>query len=245
MSKLKVPSLQHLARNWRSDPQRVKRALVELVRNSPTFSYDALFGAVRDMLVLGVPYEQIEKGIKRIKREDLRDNLLSVLPLIHKHFSDIAPTFVQSVARRYYPVGRNLMVPFDPPMIYGLDGQIHFPWFSFWRSNPLTDERLSLFVSIVEDVLLQDPDLENARFQILDFSAPAPKEPRELRVIEAAEILRISPERKIEMLTIFADGYSMAETELSSASKPDSESTSKSAEEGTRDEHPDLFDRDR
>jgi len=34
---------------------------------------------------------------------------------------------------------------------------------SFWRTNPLDDERLSLFVAIVERVLLDDPDLEGAR----------------------------------------------------------------------------------
>jgi hypothetical protein len=37
-------------------------------------------------------------------------------------------------------------------------GQVYFPWFSFWRSNPLADASLSLFVMVVEEVLLQDPD---------------------------------------------------------------------------------------
>lgn len=40
MAKLKVPSLQHLARNWRDDPLRVKRLLVHLAQNSPTFKDD-------------------------------------------------------------------------------------------------------------------------------------------------------------------------------------------------------------
>jgi hypothetical protein len=242
MAKLRVPSLQHLARNWRSDAGKVKRALVELATNSPNFSYDALFGAVRDMLVLGIPYEQVEEGIRRIKREDLRDNLLSVLPLIRLHFSEVAPTFVQSVARRYYPVGRHLMVPFEPPMIYGVGGQIYFPWFSFWRSNPLADERLSLFVSIVDDVLLQDPDLEEARFQILDFSAPSPKDLRDLSVIEATEIPRLSIERRNEMLTVFAEGFALAEAELANKKAP-TQAEEPSSEQS--EPHPDLFDPDR
>jgi hypothetical protein len=155
---------------------------VALAENGPTFNYEPLFSAVRDILVFGQPYEQIAEGMRRgIPREAVRDNMLGVLPLIREHFDGIAPSFVQSVGRRYYPVGRGLMVPFDPPVIYGAGGQIHFPWFSFWRSNPLTSERMSLFVTIVEEVLLEDPDLENARFVILDFSAAGPKLPRTLK----------------------------------------------------------------
>ena len=66
---------------------------------------------------------------------------------------------------RHYPVGRGLMVPFEPPLVYGIGGQLYFPWFSFWRRNPLSDERLSLFVTLVDEVLLQDPDLDTARLQ--------------------------------------------------------------------------------
>jgi hypothetical protein len=99
-------------------------------------------------------------------------------------------------------------------MIYGVGGQIHFPWFSFWRSNPLAGERLALFVSIVEDVLLQDPDLEESSFVILDFSAPQAKYPRELKAIDAREIARVSEVRKVEMLEVFADGFLLAQAEL-------------------------------
>jgi hypothetical protein len=127
MAKLKVPSLQHLARNWRSDPQRVKRQLVTLAEHGPNFNYDPLFGAVQDMLVFNQPYREIVEGIRRaIRRAEVRENLLSVLPLIRDYFDGVSPSFVQAVRRRYYPVGRGLMVPFDPPLIYGAAGLIHF-----------------------------------------------------------------------------------------------------------------------
>jgi len=114
MARLKVPSLQHLARNWRDDPQQIKRLLVHLVNNAPTFNYEPLFSAVRDMLVLRQPYEQIVEGIRRgIPRPDVRANLLEVLPLIRDYFEGISPSFVQAVDRRYYPIGQGLMVPFD------------------------------------------------------------------------------------------------------------------------------------
>jgi hypothetical protein len=240
MTKLRIPSLQHLARHWRPEPQRVKRSLIELAENTPTFNYNALFGAVRDMLMFHQPYDEIVEGIKRgIKRQDVRENLLSVLPLIRDYFDNVSPAFVQAVDRRFYPVGRDLLVPFDPPIIYGLEGQLYFPWFSFWRSNPLTADRLSLFVTMVEEVMLQDPDLENAKFTILDFSAPNPKSPRKLKIIDSHDIPRISAIDKAEMLHIFATGYAMARDEL--AGKTPSSTKNRYQDKGLIDDHPDLF----
>lgn len=219
MAELKVPSLQHLARNWRGDPNLIMKILVRLATNPPIFNYNPLFSAVRDLLVLGVPYEQVVEGIRKIKREDVRKNLLEVLPLIRDHFAGVAPDFFQAVDRRYYPVGRGLMVPFEPPMIYGVGGQLYFPWLSFWRQNPLAKERLSLFVTLVDEVLLQDPDLETARFEVLDFSAPKGK--RVLTVIDAREIPRVEESKKLEMLSTFAEGFFLAQAELKK--KPEKE----------------------
>lgn len=241
MARLKVPSLQHLARNWHPEPQVIKRRLVTLAQNAPTFNYNPLFSAVRDMLVFGMSYEQIEAGIRRgIKRHDVRENFLGALPLIRDHFAEIKPTFIQDVSRRYYPVGRDLLVPFDPPLIYGLGGEVHFPWFSFWRSNPIAKQRLSLFVTAVDDVLLQDPDLESAVFTILDFSAPSPKKPRELSILDAASIDRVDDDTKHEMLSAFAEGFALAQAELDASpiARP------KAATETTAKKDPDLFDDD-
>lgn len=213
MAELKVPSLQHLARNWRADSNLVKKLLVRLANNPPTFNYNPLFSAVRDLLILRVSYEQVSEGIKKIKREDVRNNLLGVLPLIRDHFADVAPDFFQGIDRRYYPVGRGLMVPFEPPMIYGVGGQLYFPWFSFWRQNPLARERLSLFVTLVDEVLLQDPDLEDASFEVLDFNAVNGQ--RELTVLDAREIPRVDEAKKAEMLLTFAEGFFLAQAELS------------------------------
>jgi hypothetical protein len=218
VAKLKVPSVQHLARNWQSTPERTCKKLVTLATNPPTFNYNALFFAARDMLVFKQPYDEIVEGIKRaVKRADVRENLLGVLPLIRDHFAEVSPDFVQSIDRRYYSIGRGLRVPFDPPLLYGVGGQLTFPWFSFWRQNPLAKERLSLFVTLVDDLLADDPDLGEAKFQILDFSVPKVKgrEPdRELRIIDASDIPRVNDSTKVEMLRIFAEGYLMAEAEL-------------------------------
>jgi hypothetical protein len=224
MAKLKVPSAQHLARNWQDTPAKVQKGLVHLVRNPPTFSYQALFGFVRDMLLLGVPREQIEIAIRtKVKRESVRGYYLKLLPLIADHFADESPKYVMSVDRRYYAAGRGLMVPFDPPIIYGgTDGAI-FPWFSFWKSNPLSGDRLSLFVTMVKEVLAEDPDLEAADFQILDFSAPKGSSERELTVAHASDVPLLSERRKTEMLEIFAEGYFAALEELRTTPVEDTE----------------------
>lgn len=240
MARLSVPSLQHLARNWRSHPQLVKKILVGLAKNSPTFSYAAIFSAVRDMLALGVPYEQVLKGIiEGIKRPDVLKNFLELLPLINHYFKNTSPDFVQSVGRRYYPVSRELMVPFEPPLVYGLGGNLHFPWLSLWRSNPLSGEQLSLFVTIVDELLLQDPDLEAANFDILDFSVSKPKGPRELKIINASDIPRVSEKTKREMLEIYAEGYSLAQQEL--AGHKD-EKRKDDRDDKRADDQPGLFD---
>lgn len=242
MAGLRVPSVQHLARNWRKSPEAIAKVLVKLALNSPRFSYNPLFGAVRDLLVLDIPYDQVVEGIRRIKREKVRENLLGVLPLIRDHFSGIVPSFYQTIEKRYYPVGRGLMVPFDSPMIYGVGGQLYFPWFSFWRQNPLTNERLSLFVTLVDEVLMQDPDLENARFEILDFSCPGPNLPRSLKVVDARDIPRLDDTRKTEMLEAFAEGYFQAVAELAGRARSDGDDDRRGDTFKPGPGQPDLFD---
>ncbi|WP_156398430.1 hypothetical protein [Caulobacter sp. Root1455] len=167
------------------------------------------------MLLFGIPYEQIVQGINSaVKRKEVSKNFLDILPLIREHFLDVSPSFIQSVDRRYYPAGRGLMVPFDVPIIYGDGARIVLPWMTFWKRNPLSGEALSLFVTLVDEVIFQDPDLEDARFEIIDFSAPRKSEQRQVVVTNSAEIPRLTDARKSEMLAIFAEGYFLAKATL-------------------------------
>jgi hypothetical protein len=78
MASLRIPSVQHLARNWRDDPQVIANQLVQLAQNPPQFNYNALYSATRDLLLLRVPYEQVVEGTRRsVKRVSVRDNLLA------------------------------------------------------------------------------------------------------------------------------------------------------------------------
>lgn len=220
MKRLNVPSVQHLPRNWHPEPEKVCKSLVKLAQFPPMISYNPLYGAMYDMLVMGVPYEDLVKGFNQIKSEARRKPLLEILPLIRNHFDGISPDFFQRVQKRFYSVGRDLQIPFEPPMVYGVGGQLYFPWCIFWRNNPyetnnaLAQERLSLFVTLVDEIILQDPDLDEARFEILDFSSQSSKHPRTLKIIDGREIPRLSEQRKKYMLEVFAEGYFKAKEQL-------------------------------
>ena len=106
MAVLRIPSVQHLARNWRDDPKVIANQLVRLAQDPPQFNYNPLYSAIRDLLLLRVPYEQVVEGIRRsVERVSVRDNLFGVMPLIRDYFEGISPDFFQTVERRYYPVG--------------------------------------------------------------------------------------------------------------------------------------------
>jgi hypothetical protein len=215
MRKPKVPSLQHLVRHWQKSPDAIRRSLVNLVRKAPNFSYQRVYSAVVDMLIFKQPLDQILEGVRRgVKQDEVRNNFLELLPLICDHFRDLAPAFVLKVSPRFYSIGRGLMVPFEPPLVYGIGGQLYFPWFSFWRQNPINSEQLSLFVTVVREILAQDPDMDTSKFEILDFAAPGSGKPRELRIIDAHEVPLVTDRRKTEMLEIFAEGFLLAEAEL-------------------------------
>lgn len=215
MVKLKVPSLQHLSRNWCDTPEKVSKKLIGLAEHPPTFSYAILYDLVRDLVVLHQPLDSVMEGVRRkVSRADVRENFLEILPLINSYFEEFEPVFVQAVNGRMYPLARGLMIPFTPPLIYGVNGRLVFPWFSFWKANPLANDRLSLFVTVVDEILKQDADLDSATFQILDFSAPAKSKRRQLQVFDTKDIPKLSESRKIEMLMVFADGYQLAKEAL-------------------------------
>jgi len=215
MAKLSVPSVQHLARNWHDSPKKIEDEFVKMAMNPPTFNYNALNEIARDLLLFNSPMDQVVKGIKeKEKRTRVQNILLEVVPLIYEHFSDIQQDYVHDIAPSYYPIGRNLKIPFKSAFIYGLGGQIYLPWFIYWKRNPLNDQQLSLFVTLAKEILSQDPELETAKFLILDFSAAKPNENRQLEIIDTADIPVFSSTQTAEMLTIFSEGFDRAKTRL-------------------------------
>jgi hypothetical protein len=218
MSKLKLPSLLQVARNWKETPQEISQRLVALAKHPPQFSYRCLHVVAREIVILDTSYEQLLEYIRRSERRPrYQRTLLEVLPLLCSHLKGLEPDYFQDVSARDYGLAPDIQIPFAPPFIYGFGGQIYVPIFSFWRSNPIGGAPLSLLVSLAEDILLNDADLENAHLQIFDFSKPNGEDERRLRIIDARDVPRLDHREKCSMLEVFADGYRIACHELRGA----------------------------
>jgi hypothetical protein len=216
MATLKVPSALHLARLWRPDANATKKALLGLFHSSPPFSYAQLLNMLRSMLAFKTELNEMEGLVTRgIKSAIARKSYIEIVPLLRECFLPLNPTFVQEATPRQYPLNRELRIPFNPPMIYGAEGRVHLPVFIFWRTNPLSLEQLCLFGSLLREFIAQDPDLDIASVCILDFSVAKGEPERTLRRTPLLDIPSISRSRRDEMLSIFAEGFSLARSDLS------------------------------
>lgn len=235
------PSLQHMVRTWRDSPERTRNVLINTARSRPIFSYAPLHVAIRELLVLGVPYHQVVEFVRRAeKRADYAKILLEILPMIRRHLDGVSPDFFQDVAPRSYSLASDIIIPFHPPVIYGIAGQLTLPWCIFWRKNPLSGKPLSLFMTLVDEILMEDPDLETATFQLLDFSIPKDEQDRQLSIRDGREIPRLSITERDEMLGTWAEGFRLAQAHMAGMKD---EPRDDQPEQRTADGQGDLFER--
>lgn len=241
MASLKPPSIAHTAALCFNDPQRTCRQLLRLAHGSGGFSYSRIFDAARDIMLWKQPLSDVEEGIRRAeRREPVRNNFLTLLPLINRHYRDIDADYVIDVNRLFYPLTKDLMIPVDFPFLYGKNEVHYLPWMLFWRRNRLWGEKMSLFKSIVQDVQSEHPDLEDAQFQLIDFGCQSKTGGRGIRVLGLEEIPDITEMQKKELLTNFVEGYDMAKSEYDNwATKGQDRSRGKDS--GDNDQ-PGLFD---
>ncbi|TAL84582.1 MAG: hypothetical protein EPN74_11180 [Rhodanobacter sp.] len=239
MNKVKVPSIQHAAGIWFPDPQKIAKHLLALANSAPPFSYENLYKLTYDLLSRGAPYEQIELAAQKMRHPLARRNYLEILPLLRVFESRAAIEFVSEIAPRSYPIGRDLRVLVNPPLIYFGGGQSFLPWFIFWKTNRFDEARLRLFVTMIREVFAQDPDIDDASLSLVICSEPIPKKGRGLQVLDTSSIASLSEGERNEMLAIFAKGYAMAVS-----AQAEGRSAGKELSDGDRDssdDQPDLF----
>jgi len=216
MARLNVPSLQQVIKNLFDTPDLVRKELVKTALKPPRISYRILHKATLDLVRLRSPLAQIEEDIRRIeKRPTHQKNLLETIRLIDRHFSTLEPDFPPiEVECRHYQIAPDIIIPFQPPLCYGIGGQLHLPYPNYWRNNPLRGKRLSVFMTIVDEIREQEPDLEKARVHILNYGIPQGETERRLIVVDEGEIPRVPRDELSAVLQIFADGYRAARDEL-------------------------------
>jgi hypothetical protein len=214
VKKIKLPSLQHVARQWAPTSLQTAKNLELLALSAPPFSYDRLYSLVRG-LAMNDSLQQTVTAVERAKlHPSARSNYLEILPLADHYFREQKPDFVIDVAPRQFPVGKDLHVPFKPPLIFYKDNKPVLPWFVFWRSQPLAGENLRLFVTLVREMMRQDPDLEEAEFPIIDFSSPQKGAPRGLTSIDSRNVVLFESTELKNRLEILIEGYEIASARI-------------------------------
>jgi hypothetical protein len=216
MARLNVPSLQQVIKNLFDTSDLVRRELVKTTLNPPRISYRILHGVTLELVCLGTPLAQIEAGIRRVeKRPGHLKNLLDILGMIDGHFRTLETDFPPiEVECRHYQIAPDIIIPFQPPLCYGLGGQLYLPYPNYWRNKPLRGKRLSIFMTIVDEIREQEPDLETARVHILNYGIPQGETERRLIVVDESEIRRVTRDELLAALQIFVDGYRAARDEL-------------------------------
>lgn len=221
MSNPRIPSLVHAVRNWHPDPEKVRKALFDIAVCAPPFSYKFLFKLVHQQLMFGDSLNQLIECITKFeKREKYRDDFIAAFQLLYKYFDEVKPDFAQEVTGRFYPVSRDLLVPFNPPITYTKNGKQILPIICFWKKDPPRGEKLALLVTLISEVIEQDPDLENAEIHIISLATERVKitsgyeNVRALSVIEGSTIKRVEESRKATMLESLAKGYRLAKNDL-------------------------------
>lgn len=209
--KRQPPSILHLARLWRPTPEEVATEILDTWSRTPTFSYRLLYMLITKALQGSLPYSQFEQAIlENESRASVQKILLEVLPHLYSHFQMLNPGFVQPIDQRSYVISNNLIVPFNPPLIFGDQTQTVLPWFLFWKSNPLGSDQIALASTLAIDLIEQDPDLAGADFSLYDFAVPKGEEERRLRITRRGTLRQLSERTRDEMLEIFVLGYELA-----------------------------------
>lgn len=241
---VKVPTVVHLSRVWRDSPDGVKRALISLSKSSPPFSYDDLFKYIRNMLVLKKYREFLLNQISQKTKGDLkRVSFSSVAPLLFDYLGRYDDYNALDVMDKSFGFSSELRAEFKPKvtLMTGSDGVL--PQFIFWKTNPLTIQQKSLMLTMIDLVMQGEPDLEDLRLELVDFSAAKGAAGRRLTVSSGNEIPRCTSSELTEMLEIFAEGYRLANEQLRSEFIPSvRQSSSQKIKKGPMDGHPGLFD---
>lgn len=227
MSKPRIPSLMHAVRNWHPDPEQVRKALFDIGLHAPPFSYKFLFKLVYQQLKFNDSLEQLNECINRFeKREKYREDFIAAFQLVHDYFREVNPDSVQEVTGRFYPVARDLLVPFNPPITYTKNGKRILPLICFWKKKPPRGEKLALLITLVSEIIEQDPDLEDAEIHIISLATEriktddGHKDVRVLKVVNGSTINRIDEPRKLVMLESIVRGYRLAKADLEHGIKP-------------------------
>lgn len=207
-------SPQFLARNWRENPAACKNEILKVARHKPNFSYKLLEDLLFDWFALGVPKEDIQRGIRdKVKREQVRRLYLEIVDAVTPYMEANRSMPVLRAAPQYFRLAPNVLVPYRPIFSFKREGKIIIPHISMWRTNPYSLDQFGLFVSLIRRSFSNSADLRRAHIEFVDCSAESSKHPRLIRITEDCDLPAISAPRFVEMIATYREGLFLADKE--------------------------------
>lgn len=215
MKKISPPSLQNAVRLWDATPERVCKNCIRLYDSRISFSYQpvnklllhkARFGDSTVMLIRCV--------MEKEKREWVLEYYEKILTLYGEHIDALNPKFAVEVQGYPLKISRELSIPVLPSMLLGLDGGSILPIPILWSKNNLNEEQLRMLVTAVRAQMRRNPDIEDSRLQLWDFSKPSGEEDRRLRITDGDSISVFTDTEFNQRLEVLAKGISLAQLEI-------------------------------
>lgn len=201
---LRVHAPQNIARLFRKTPEEVKKAILKLCNAKPPFSYEQLYQGVWRSVILKEPLSSYERIVSTWQPSLRRDSYLRALKPTAIFFENFERQYEVEVLPRPYSVGRGLQAPLAPRMQCGTAHGAVVPWLLFWKENPLNEEQIALFHSIVLDAFSADPDLDRSALMLVDTSSRALDRDGRPKVLIGKEIPIVSPETLFDTVNSIA-----------------------------------------
>lgn len=179
----RIPSLQHFVTFCGGSVDDIYKRILRSELDDNPISYKKLRTEwLFDLLRLRVPYEQVYRACQKLKGQKNRDANLSALAALKPYVDQERSGNCVTFEKTYYPIGRRLHVPVNPPLLIVGESERKVVWVSFWSTDKLKSFTASLFATILEEAIFTLPDLRDFELELVDLSRPEPGKPRAMRI---------------------------------------------------------------
>jgi hypothetical protein len=181
-----------------------------------------------DLIRLGVPLIAIEKACEMLRGELNRQSNLEALRTLAQYLNAYKPEKLLAIDKRYYPIGRGLHVPVNPPGVIVEGGVPKLFWPSFWKQDKFDKLTRSIFGSILDRSLFRLTDYRDMPLAFVDLSAQNGAKVRSVRVLQRKDFDALSDAE----LRVETDKFVEAYIRVRSAESAQSEEEKKRRDAG-------------
>jgi hypothetical protein len=209
LAELKLPTLQHFSTFCGGTVEEIVGRIAFKNGGGFGISYTQLREKhLSDIFNLGSSVEQVRKCCENIKFEKNRKANIGALDALAQYLKPNTNKFAVPVERKYYPIGRNLLVPVNPPFVLS-DGQSpKLFWPSFWKTpGRLDGVPGAVFGTILDRVFFSRPDFAGVELEFLDMSSLNGKGSRSLRVYKKGHFPVLGDVELRQELDKFVEAY--------------------------------------